>query len=131
MTNDDTFTIVEHENKFREAGLVISKYPGLNTENFCIKKESNNKRLMVSFFIMNGVYYVNLNGCHILDYKRFSCIQQISQEENNIKIKNVYFGHIVIANCDVDMMHKALLLMADYVKGKQSILKDILYFIFN
>mgnify|MGYP000267934581 CR=1 FL=1 len=29
-----------------------------------------------SFFKLNGVYYININGCHIIDYKHFINIQQ-------------------------------------------------------
>lgn len=110
--------------------ILVKQFSGTNTENFIIKK-FNGKRLEFSFFKLNGIYYINLNSYHIIDYKRFINIDFISKENENVKIKNLYIGDILLLDCDVDLVHKALNIMADWMKNKQSIFKDFLYFLFH
>jgi hypothetical protein len=110
--------------------LLIKQFSGTNTDNFIIKK-FNGKRLEFSFFKLNGIYYINLNSHHIVDYKRFVNIDHISKEDENVKIKNSYIGDILLLDCDVDIVHKALTVMADWMKNKQSMFKEFLYFMFH
>jgi hypothetical protein len=110
--------------------MLVKQFVGINTDNFIIKKY-NGKRLEFSFFKLNGIYYININGCHIIDYKQFVNIQHISQVEENVKIKNTYVGEILLMNCDVDIVHKALTIMSDWMKSKQHVLSDFMYYIFH
>ena len=110
--------------------LLIKQFSGTNTDNFIIKK-FNGKRLEFSFFKLNGIYYINLNSHHIIDYKRFVNIDHISKEDENVKIKNSYIGDILLIDCDVDIVHKALTVMADWMKNKQSMFKYFLYVMFH
>ena len=84
-----------------------------------------------SFFKLNGIYYININSFHIIDYKRFINIEHIIKEDENVKIKNPLIGDILLLNCDVDIVYKALQIMADWMKNKRSIFKDFLYFLFH
>jgi hypothetical protein len=118
------------EMKECDGKILIKHFSGTNTENFIIKK-FNGKQLQFSFFKLNGVYYVNLNGCHIIDYKRFVNIQQILQIDDNVKIKNSSIADIILLNCDVDVLHKALTTMADWMKAKQTIFNEFLYYFFH
>jgi len=110
--------------------MLVKQFAGINTDNFIIKKY-NGKRLEFSFFKLNGIYYININGCHIIDYKHFVNIQHISQVEENVKIKNTYVGEILLINCDVDIVHKALTIMSDWMKSKQHALADFMYYMFH
>jgi hypothetical protein len=83
------------------------------------------------FFKLNGIYYININGCHIIDYKNFIHIHHISQKDENVSIKNTFIGEIILINCDVDMVYKGLTIMSDWIKSKQSMLNDIIYYIFH
>lgn len=136
---DKEFLIIDtHESKngnvteFKESDgkILIKHFSGTNTDNFIIKK-FNGKRLDFCFFKLNGIFYININGCHIIDYKNFIHIQHISQKEQNVSIKNSYIGEIILIDCDVDMVHKALTIMSDWIKSKQSMLNDIIYYVFN
>jgi hypothetical protein len=118
------------EFKESDGKILVKHFSGLNTDNFVIKK-FNGKRLEFSFFKLNGVYYININGHHIIDYKHFINIQHISKAEEDVRIKNPYIGDIVLVNCDVDIVHKALTVMADWMRSKQSVFKDIMYYMFN
>ena len=121
-----------------EGKLIIKQYSGINSDNFVIKKY-NGKKINFSFFKLNGIYYVNINGEHIIDYKRFINIQQISKIEptlenpieNAIKIKNGYIGDIIIYNCDPEIFQKTLSVMASYMKNKNSYMSDFIYFAFH
>lgn len=133
------FTIVENHSKngdvtteFKECDgkILIKQFSGTNTDNFVIKKY-NGKRLQFSFFKINGIYYVNINGCHIIDYKHFINIQHISNVDDNVKIKNPYIGEIVLFNCDVDIIQRSLTVMAEWIRTKQSIINDLAYYIFH
>jgi hypothetical protein len=113
--------------------ILIKQFSGLNTDNFIIKK-FNGKRLEFSFFKLNGVYYININGCHIIDYKHFINIQHISKDDNddkNVKIKNRSIGDMILIDCDVDIVHKALTVMSDWMKSKQNTFNDFMYYIFH
>ena len=114
-----------------EGKLIIKQYSGINTDNFIIKK-ADGKKIAFSFFKINGIYYVNINGEHIIDYKRFVNIQQISKHDNNsIKVKNSFIGDIIITNCDVEMFSKSLSTMNKYMKHKTTYYTDFMYFMFN
>ena len=110
--------------------ILIKQFSGINTDNFVIKK-FNGKRLEFSFFKLNGIYYVNLNGHHIIDYKKFTNILKISQTDQNVTVKNAYFGDIIIPDCEVDVFKRALTVMANFMKAKTSFFSDIYYFIFH
>lgn len=118
------------EFKESDGKLLVKQFSGLNTDNFIIKK-FNNKRLEFSFFKLNGIYYININSFHIIDYKRFINIEHIIKEDENVKIKNPLIGDILLLNCDVDIVYKALQIMADWMKNKRSIFRDFLYFLFH
>ena len=126
--NGDITEIKECDGK-----ILIKQFSGLNTDNFIIKK-FNGKRLEFSFFKLNGVYYININGCHIIDYKHFINIQHISKDDNddkNVKIKNRSIGDMILIDCDVDIVHKALTVMSDWMKSKQNTFNDFMYYIFH
>ena len=110
--------------------ILIKEFSGLNSDNFIIKKY-NKKKLEFSFFKINGMYYVNINGHHIIDYKRFINIQKISKTGEDVKISNPFIGDIILYNCDVDMVYKALTIMSDWIKSRTSIFKDLMYLIFH
>ena len=137
MEND--FLIVDnHKGKdgniteFKECDgkILIKQYSGTNTDNFIIKKY-NGKKMEFSFFKLNGVYYININGCHIIDYKHFINIQQISNIDNDVKIKNPYIGEITLLNCDIEIIQKALTVMSKLIESKQSMFSDLLYYIMH
>ena len=110
--------------------ILIKQYSGVNTDNFIISK-MDNKKISFSFFIMNGIYYINLNGEHIMDYNKFIDIKKFSynQNENCLKITNRHFGDIFIHNCDVDIFKKALSEMNIWMKNKRSVISNLLYYI--
>lgn len=128
--------------KFKEyeGSLIIKQYSGINSENFVIKK-FDGKKLSFSFFKINRIYYVNINGEHIIDYKSFVNIKQISKiddtdgdDENScgsIKVKNNYIGDFIVKNCDTEIFQKALSVMSEYMRNKTSYMSDIMYFIFR
>lgn len=113
-----------------EGKLIIKQYSGINTDNFVVKK-ADGKNIKFSFFKINGIYYININGEHIIDYKRFTNIQQISKQDQDIKIKNAFIGDIIIYNCDVEMFSKSLSIMYKFMKNKNNYYNDIVYFLFN
>ena len=125
----------EDTTEFRECEgkLIIKQYAGINTDNFVIKK-IDGKKLSFAFFKINGIYYVNLNGEHIIDYKKFISIQQISkldEDDDAIKIKNNYIGDMIIHNCDPEMFQKSLQIMSKHMKGKKNYFSDFVYFMFH
>lgn len=123
---EETTEFKEHDGK-----LLIKQYSGINTDNFVIKK-IDGKKFNFSFFKLNGIYYININGDHIIDYKRFRNIQQISKiDETSIKIKNLHIGEIIIENCDTEIFKRGLLIMTDYMKTKSNYIHDFMSFVFS
>lgn len=127
-----------------EGRLIIKQYAGVNTDNFVIKK-MDGKKIGFSFFKINGIHYININGEHIIDYRKFTNIQQISRIEeiieskneteertiSSIKVKNGFIGDLIIHNCDPEMFQKALNIMSKYMKNKNSYYSDFIYFMMN
>lgn len=113
----------EDTTEFQECdGRMITKqYSGINTDNFIVKK-IDGKQLKFSFFKLNGIHYVDINGEHIVDYKRFVNIQQVSKvkEVDGIKVKNHMVGDITIPNCDTEIFKKSLDVMHRHMKHKNS-----------
>lgn len=135
------FCVVEHHVKkngdmtaeFKESDgkILVKHFAGVNSDNFLIKK-IDGKKIEFSFFKLNGIYYVNINGHHMIDYKKFVNIQSVvSDDQDNVKIKNVFVGEIVITNCDVDIIKKALVVMDEWMKRKSWWLTDLVYFFFH
>jgi hypothetical protein len=126
---EETTEFKEHDGK-----LIIKQYSGINSDNFVIKK-FDGKKISFSFFKLNGIYYISINGEHIIDYKHFINIQQISKLENSdiptIKIKNGYIGDMLIYNCDTEIFQKALNVMSKYMKNKHTYFSDFIYFMFK
>lgn len=129
---EDTTELKENDGK-----LIIKQYSGINSDNFVIKK-FDGKKLSFSFFKINGIHYISINGDHIIDYKRFINIQQVSKVEIDaetqvptIKIKNGYIGDILIYNCDTEIFQKALNIMSKYMKNKHSYITDFMHFMFT
>jgi hypothetical protein len=144
QTNDlNDFLIVDNyttkngditEFKELDGKILVKQFSGINTDNFVLKKNNgthgvHSVRLEFSFFKLNGIYYINLCGHHIIDYKKFIHIQKISQVDENVIIKNAYFGDILIPHCDIDLVKKSLVVMNKWMKSKSSIFKDIFYYI--
>lgn len=129
---EETTELKEHDGT-----LIIKQYYGINSDNFIIKKiDTIKKKLCFSFFKLNGIYYVSINGEHIIDYKRFIKIEQISkvQDTNHIKLKNSHIGEIILYNCDTDILQKALKVMDIYIKSKANYItniKEFINFVFN
>lgn len=135
---DDNFLFVDKhvtrkgeditELREKDGKIVIKHFSGINTDNYVLKKQ--NKTITFSFFKINGIYYVNINGNHIIDYKKFAKgIQQISNLTDCVIIRNYYFGEIVLQDCDAELVYKALNIMKDWIKEKTSFLNNILYYI--
>ena len=112
--------------------LTIKQYYGINTDNFIISKD-NGKNLKFGIFTINGIYYINLNGEHIIDYYKFIQLKKVSYNENDniLKISNKYLEDIHIHNCDIDVFRKALSEMNAWMKNKKSFISNIIYYILN
>lgn len=122
----------ELRTEFKECDgkILVKHFSGINSENFIVKK-FNDKKLEFSFCKLNGIYYVNINGHHMVDYKKFINIQSIITCEEDVKISNLYIGDLLLKNCDVEIVHKALLVMDDWMKSKTRWYSDFLYHIFS
>ena len=121
---------VTTEFKECDGKLLIKHFSGLNSENFVIKKY-NGKRFEFSLFKLNGVYYVNINGHHIIDYRRFINIESISNTSDGVKILNTYIGELMVPGCETDMIQRALMVMADWMKHRKKWWNDLWYYLFR
>lgn len=135
--NDDEFILIDNHNingdiicefKQLDGKILIKHFIGTNTDNFVLKK-GNGNMFKFSFFKINGIYYININGCHIIDYKKFTNIQQIAQENKTVKIRNKNFGEIIIENCEIDLIKRGLIVMDEFIKNKTSFWKDLFNYI--
>ena len=117
------------QNSYLQKNLKKNGYE-IDIDNFIIKK-GNGKSLEFSFFKLNAIYYININGHHIIDYKHFINIQHISNESNNVKLQNPFIGDITLVNCDIDIVYKSLTIMAKWMKSKQTIFNNIMYYMLH
>ncbi|NBP13189.1 hypothetical protein EBU95_02195 [bacterium] len=114
-----------------DGNIIVKQFSGVNCENFVIKSTTTFKQLAFSFSKLNGIYYINLNGVHFFDYKKFIHIISIQQKGSSVKIRNVYFGDIYLDNTDVNVVYKSLETMAKWISNQKTIFGDIWYFLFN
>lgn len=130
--NGEPTTQLQSFEQDKNKKLFIKQYSGINTENFIISK-ANGKKISFSIFKINGIYYINLNGEHIIDYNKFIHIKKFSYnpEKNTLKITNTHFGDIYISNCDLDIFNKTMLEISNYMQNKTSILSNLFYYIFT
>jgi len=135
---DEDFLIVNNkkidniditDTKEKCGDIIFKQYSGLNTENFLFRK--GEYKLQISLFKLNGIYYININGEHIIDYRRFKNIQCISQNQENVNIKNSYFGQLKISKCDVELFKYSLFVLSEWMKKKTSFFSDFLYYMFH
>lgn len=121
------------ESREREGKVLIKQYSGINSDNFIVRKHDSDTQIKFSFFKLNGIRYVNINGEHILDYKRFTNIQQVSNlpEGGGIKVRNSHFGDIIIRDCDVEIFEKAVKVMAEHTAQSSGYVSDLLYYMFT
>lgn len=126
LDNENILLLTEHSDK-----VIIQQYTGRNTENF--KLMSNNCTLTLSIFKLNHIWYININGHNILDYKQFIRFQRIETQNDNIKIYNSYIGDLVIKNCNICLFQKGIKIVSNWMKQNHStsIWNDFLYFFFH
>lgn len=130
--NDGITELKEHLGK-----LIIKQYSGVGTDNFVIKK-FDGKKINFSFFKLNGIHYISINGEHILDYRKFVHIQKISKikkddgvDSDSIEITNSFIGNLVIHNCDIEIFKKSLDVMNTYMKNHRTYMNDFIYLLMN
>ena len=132
ITNNGSISEIQSFEHNNTTKLTIKQYSGINIDNFVISN-NNGKKISFGFFTINGIYYINLNGEHIIDYYKFIQIKKISYDakDNCLKITNSHLGDIYLPNCDTDIFKKALSEMNKWMKNKHSILTSLYYYIFN
>lgn len=78
---------------------------------------ANNKgqKVILIFFKLNGIFYININKYMTIDLKRFLHIEHVLHDiynntntNTNIAIKTVYVGTLILQNCDMNLAHKML-----------------------
>lgn len=128
----DVLSEIQSCSNYNNSKLTIKQYYGINTDNFIISKDDG-RNLKFGIFSINGIYYINLNGEHIIDYYKFIQIKKVSYNENDniLKISNKYLDDIHVHNCDLDIFRKALSEMNTWMKNKKSVISNILYYILN
>lgn len=90
------------------------------------------KKLEFTFFKANGIYFVNINNMHIIDYKQFCKVKNITQMNNGKDITlSIGTSTLLLKDCDVQMIQKALIVMSDFMKTKSSLYKDLMYVLFH
>jgi hypothetical protein len=110
-------------------------YSGHNSENLIIKQ--NNLKIHFSYYRINGMYFVNINGEHVFDFKRLLLIDWMTNIKYDtdplkcdLKIKNANLGEIIIPNCNVKMFEKGVKEINQWIKKQSNIVKDIYNFVF-
>lgn len=128
--NDAEYIIIDNTGLCEiDNDIIIKHYFGVQCENFILIKES--KRLSFSIFRLNGVYYININGEHIIDYAKLINVYYIKNQEESVKIKSKHFGEITLDNCNVDLVKKALEIMNRELKKKYKWYKELFFFIIH
>ncbi len=119
-------------NKTKEClgSMLLSHYTGLNTDCFVITKY-NDKRVKFSLSQINGIYYLIINGDNMADYKKFTNIEFIKQQGEDVVLKNPFLGTILVKDCDVDMVQEGLKIVEKFFNKKRWWIADIIYYLFH
>lgn len=101
-----------------------------STDKFVVNTSS--KTLQFVFFKANGIYFININNEHIIDYKQFAKVKNIKQMNNGKDITlSIGKESLLIKDCDVVIIQKALIVMSEFMKTKSSLYKDLMYILFH
>lgn len=113
--------------------IIIKHYSGINTDNYEIKRVNDNEmKLWFTFSKINNIIYVIINNEHMIEYKKFIRIEQISAiNEYDTKIRIRDIGDIKLKNCTSDMVKKALEIMEGYYSKRRSYIRDLMDIIFS
>lgn len=122
---------VTTETKESDGKIIVKHCSGINSENFLVQKRGTSKKLEFCMIKLNTLYYIILNGNHMMDYRKFTKIQSVENVGDDVKLKTLYFGDIILKNCDVDIITKTLYILSEWVKKKSRWYHEILYFLFN
>lgn len=114
----------------RDGKVNIKHVTGIGCESYTVRKHDG-KHLQFSFFTLNGIWYVNINGQHVMDYYKFQKIARLSNEQDSVRITTVHFGDIVIPQCDVDIVYKSLQIMKEFINKKASWWNTMMYLVFH
>lgn len=138
IINKDKYTDKENDKNNDEdstdKSFYSKHYLGHNSENLIIKQK--NLKIHFSYYRINGMYFVNINGEHVFDFKRLLLIDWMTNVKNentddcNLKIKNANLGEIIIPNCNVKMFEKGIKEIHQWIKKQSNIVKDIYNFVF-
>ena len=113
-----------------DVGITSTHVKNGSIDKFTIVKAE--KKLEFAFFKANGVYFVNINNDHIIDYKQFCRVKSLKQSSNGSDVVLcIGASNMAIKNCDVQMVQKALIVMSDFMKTKSSLYKDLMYILFH
>lgn len=99
---------------------------GLNSDVYILN--NHNYELKFSISKINNVYYININGQHLIDYKKFT-IETITDSilTGSVKITGI-FGEIIIENCDTILFKKMLKIIDEILKPKMHFFYNLSYY---
>jgi hypothetical protein len=132
----DSYLFIENRNGL--GNVFIERDPPMivrhsTDTNHYIVIHDNGKKMAFSFKLLNGVYFVNLNGTDFIDYKKFKCIQRVTvspKDENGVLVRNSHLGDIEIPDCDVETFQKGLEVMSVFMKTKNTLWSNVIHFLF-
>jgi hypothetical protein len=93
-------------------GILIRHTSGINCENYIIAHQTNGQ-VRFSIFKIDGVWFISINGEHVIDYKKFADITSISMCMNGVVLENYHVGKIHIDNANIDLVKRMLLVMQE------------------
>jgi hypothetical protein len=132
MDNERDYIIIENRDNTTglfefDNNIVIKHFFGVQSENFILMRGS--KRLKFSIIKLNGSFYINLNGEHIIEYTKFISISYLNNIDNNVKIKSKYFGELIIENCDIHLVTKSIEIITRELKNRYKWYKELFFFL--
>ena len=90
--------------------------------------------MKLSYYKLNGIFFVNINGENLFDFKTLLLIDSVKCiVENDVSIiiiKNSSLGEIRIKNCDLEIFQKAIHFLNTWVKKNKNYIRDLLNALF-
>ena len=115
-----------------QAGILIRYTSGLNSENYVAAKQSG-LQIKFSIVLIEGTYYIGINGEHLVDYKKFVTFKNIEQdntrEHPSVRIRWGQGECIVLNMCDTELMNVMIHKIQDVMKSKIGVMYTAMYYI--
>lgn len=109
--------------------ILTTQSSSINSDKWCLVS-SNKNQIEFTISKINNIFYIIINGLHVIDYKQFiihSIILPPNNTNNTIHVDGK-FGKINVDNCDTHLFKKMTEIIHDTMKTRITTFYNLCYY---